>query len=372
VTKLKVLLAGGGTAGHTSPLIATAEALLKIDPEIKITCIGTAKGLETTVIPAAGLDLQLISPVPLPRRLTIDLLKLPWRLKQAVNQAATIIQTTNAQVIVGFGGYVSLPAYLAARRLHRRIVIHEQNALPGLANKIAARFADAVLTSLPGTPLAKAQLVGLPLRSGITELASQGRAARRQQARLKYGLPVTTPVLLVSGGSQGAQSINEATVAARDQLLAAGLSIVHVWGANKFPAGIEPIERAGAHYLPIDYVADMASAYAAADLMLARSGAATVAETASVGLPCLFVPFPHGNGEQRRNALPLIEAGGGLMISDSDLTPERLLAEVLPLLGDDKRLLSIGQVAQTVIQPGAAERVATSILALIDQTEAAK
>jgi len=348
-----VILAGGGTAGHVSPLIATAEALRG---RCDITCVGTPAGLEATIIPAAGLELRLIDAVWLPRSLTLDLLKLPWQLHRSIREATRIIDDVKPGVVIGFGGYVSLPVYVAARRRRVPIVMHEQNALPGLANRLMARRAAAVLTTFPGTPLPGAECVGLPVRRALETQAVSATVAA--SARERLGLPVDGPVLLVSGGSLGAKTLNDATLGARDDLLAAGVSVVHVWGRQKYPADAAVIERGAARYVPLSYVDDMAEAYAAADLMLARAGAATVAETAMVGLPCLYVPFPHGNGEQRLNAAPLAEAGAAVMIEDSDLTPAKLLDVALPLLGDASRLSAMGEAAKSLMRPGAAVRVA--------------
>jgi len=359
-----VVLAGGGTTGHLSPLIATAQALTAA-ADVRLTCVGTARGLETSVIPAAGLDLKLIPAVPLPRKLTPGLVKLPFRVMSAVRQAGAVIDEAGAQVVVGFGGYVALPVYLAARRRRLPIVMHEQNALPGLANKAMARGAAAVLVTFPGTPLPNARCVGLPLRAGVAALAGGARIAARPAARARLGLPSDGPVLLVSGGSQGARTINNAVTAARGALLADGISVLHVWGSANLPADATVVEGAGgARYIPLGYIDDMADAYAAADLMLARAGAATVAETATVGLPCLFVPFPHGNGEQVRNAEPLVSAGAGELILDADLNQETLLAAVTRLLGDADHLAAMSEAAESVMRPGAAESVAGAVLAL--------
>src|SRR5689334_9686045 len=142
----RVLLAGGGTAGHTSPLLATADALRRRYPDVEITCLGTARGLETTVIPAAGYPLELVSPVPLSRTVNADLFRTPARLRASVNEATEILDRVRPDVVVGFGGYVSVPAYLAARRRRVPLVVHEGNALPGIANKLGARFTEFVGT----------------------------------------------------------------------------------------------------------------------------------------------------------------------------------------------------------------------------------
>ena len=357
----RVLLAGGGTAGHTSPLIATAEELRLLAPGVRLTAVGTARGLETSVIPAAGLDLELIPPVPMPRRPGRDLVAVGPRLAAAVRAAGRIIRSTGADVVLGFGGYVSTPAYLAARGLRVPFVIHEQNALPGLANRLAARLTRYVYTSFPDTPLPHARYLGLPLRRGITEL---DRASRRQSARSGFGLPSEGPVLLVSGGSQGALRINTAVREALPDLLAAGISVLHVLGPKNMTTATVPVAEpsTGAAYVPMSYVHRMEEAYAAADLMLGRSGAGTVLETAAVGLPAVFVPYPHGNGEQARNAGLVVAAGGGLLLADADCTPGWVRARIPELLADPARLAGMAAATRSVARTDAAVRLAEHTL----------
>lgn len=358
---VSVVLAGGGTAGHTSPLIATAEQLRVLDPEVRLTAVGTPRGLETRVIPEAGLPLELISPVPLPRRPGAELVKVPFRLRGAVNEARAILTATRADVVVGFGGYVSMPVYLAARRSRVPIVIHEQNAVPGIANKVAARLTGHVATSFPETPLPKAHFIGLPLRVGITGL---DRAAARADARRAFDLDPNLPVLLVSGGSQGARSVNTACSAAVTDLLGAGVQVLHVLGPKNFTDQHAPItdERSGARYRPVAYVDRMADAYAAADLMLCRSGAGTVVETAVVGLPSIFVPLPHGNGEQARNADALVAADAALLVADGDLDAGWLRSTVPGLINDRDRLHRMGSTARGLVPGDAAEVLADWVL----------
>ncbi len=361
---VSVILAGGGTAGHTSPLIATAQAIKTIEPGAQITCVGTARGLETRVVPEAGLDLELVPAVPLPRKISGDLFKVPARLMGAVRQAKKILRRHEADVVCGFGGYASLPAYLAARSLKIPVVIHEQNALPGLANKIASRFAVAVLTSFPGTRLRGARFEGLPVRQSITDLAEAGRAPSARSAKESFGLAAGLPVLLVSGGSQGARSLNNATVDAADRLLAAGIQVLHVWGPKNFHDGLTARvdEATGARYVPIGYVDAMERGYAAADLMLARSGAGTVVEVATLGLPAIMVPLPIGNGEQARNAEPLVNADAAICIDDAELTADRLVIEVEALFASPEKLAAMSAAAQQLMRPGAAARVARAVL----------
>lgn len=360
---VSIVLAGGGTAGHTSPLIATAERLRDLEPSVALTCVGTTKGLESRVIPAAGLTLKMIPPVPLPRRLTPELLSVPGRLARAVGEAGAILRAARADVAVGFGGYVSLPVYLAAARLRLPVVLHEQNAVPGLANKVAARFARVVAVSFPGTPLPRAEYVGLPLRKGITGL---DRAAARAGARQSLGLDADRPLLLVSGGSQGAVTINDATFGARDQLLAAGVDVLHVLGPRNMTADLTRVDdpTTGATYLPVAYVDAMEQAYAAADLMVGRSGAGTVMETAVVGLPTVFVPLPHGNGEQARNADFLVDGGAARLVPNAEFTAARMLEVALPLLRDPDELRRMGEACRGLVPADAAGDLARRILDL--------
>ena len=361
-----VVLAGGGTAGHTSPLIATAERIAEADPAGTIAAVGTPRGLETTVVPAAGLRLELIPPVPLPRKPTPELLAVPWRLAAAVRRARRILKQESADVVAGFGGYVSLPVYLAAATMGVPVVIHEQNALPGLANKVAARFARQVAVSFPDTPLPGADYLGLPVRRGIADLDV---AARRAGARTGFGLDPERPTLLVSGGSQGAVSINPATLGARAALLAAGIQILHVLGPKNITEADTVVadETTGARYLPLGYVEAMEEAYAAADLMVARAGAGTVMETATVGLPAVFVPLPHGNGEQARNAAFLVEGGAGLLIDNADFDAARMTAEVLALFAEDGRLPAMRAATADLVPADAAGRLAALVLATAER-----
>jgi UDP-N-acetylglucosamine--N-acetylmuramyl-(pentapeptide) pyrophosphoryl-undecaprenol N-acetylglucosamine transferase len=357
-----VVLAGGGSAGHTSPLIATAAELTRLRPDAELTAIGTPRGLENVVVPAAGLRLELIPPVPMPRRPGKDLALVAPRLGRAVVAAGRILTAARADLLLGFGGYVSAPAYLAARRHRVPVVIHEQNALPGLANRMAARLAARVFTAFPETPLAGAELIGLPLRRTITEL---DRHARSSEARTGFGLRPDLPTLLVSGGSQGAVSINAAARGARSRLLAGGVQVLHVLGPKNFTDQIaEADPDTGAVYAPVAYVERMEDAYSAADLMLGRCGASTVLETAAVGLPAIFVPYPHGNGEQARNAASVVAAGGGRLLTDDECGPDRVVAEVLDLVGDPERLTAMERALSGVGSRDAATVLARETLAV--------
>lgn len=356
---MRILLAGGGTAGHTSPLLATADALRRIDPTVEVTALGTPRGLEVRVVPEAGYPLELIPPVPLPRRPSGDLVRLPGRLKGAVSGALAVLDRVRPDVVVGFGGYVSVPAYLAARRRKLPIVVHEGNALPGLANKLGARMTRHVATSFPDTPLRHATYLGLPIRRMISTL---DRPARRAEARNTFGLDVDRPTLLVTGGSQGARRLNQSVSAAHRALVDAGIQVLHVVGA----AGEATVDRRPEDpaYVVVPYVDRMDLAYAAADLVVCRSGANTVTEVAAVGLPAVFVPLPIGNGEQELNARPVVDAGGGLLVQDGAFTPEWASATLPGLLTDEERLREMSAAAAGLIARDADDKLAEMIRAV--------
>ena len=352
---MRVLLAGGGTAGHTSPLLATADALRRLDPTVEVTCLGTPRGLENRVVPEAGYPLELIPPVPLPRRPNADLLRVPGRLSGAVREALAVLDRVRPDVVVGYGGYVSVPAYLGARRRKLPLVVHEQNALPGLANRVGARLAGRVAVSFPDTPLRNAEYVGLPIRRMISHL---DRAATRDEARAFFGLDPERPTLLVTGGSQGARRLNQAVSGAARALADAGVQVLHVVGPN----GEAAPERNGVPYVVLSFVDRMDLAYAAADLVVCRGGASSVTEAAAVGLPGVFVPLPIGNGEQDHNARPVVDAGGGLLVADGALTPEWVAATVPALAADADRLARMGAAAAALIPRDADEKLARIVL----------
>ncbi|WP_407342437.1 undecaprenyldiphospho-muramoylpentapeptide beta-N-acetylglucosaminyltransferase [Pengzhenrongella phosphoraccumulans] len=360
-----VLLAGGGTAGHVNPLLAVAEELQRRDGATRLTVLGTATGLEAELVPARGLPLALVPRVPLPRRPTLDWFRLPGRLRAAVRAAGAAIDAGDAQVVIGFGGYVSTPAYLAARSRKIPVVVHEANARPGLANRLGARWAAEVAVTFPGTRLTHAQVVGMPLRAAVAGLVDQcagDPTGTRDRALATLGLAPERPVVLITGGSLGAAHLNDAIAAVAGELIAAGAQVLHLTGAGKAEAVRDVVGQLDAadreHYHVREYLAEMEQAYAVAALVVCRSGAATVSELAALGLPAVYVPLPIGNGEQRLNAAPVVAAGGGLLVDDADLTPAWLRAHVLPLLHDGAALAAMGRAAASVGVRDGAARVA--------------
>jgi UDP-N-acetylglucosamine--N-acetylmuramyl-(pentapeptide) pyrophosphoryl-undecaprenol N-acetylglucosamine transferase len=336
----RVVVAGGHSAGHIEPAMNFADALRRLDGTAEITALGTERGLDTTLIPARGYRLELIPPVPLPRRLNRALLAVPSRLGASVSAAGEVLDRTRAEAVVGFGGYVAMPAYIAAKRRRIPIVVHEANARPGVANRVAARMTSHVFTASAAVHLQNATAIGIPLRPAIANL---DRTALRAEARERFGLRPDGPVLMVTGGSQGARMINWAVSAAADVLRAAGVQVLHIIG----PQNVLEVPDApgGVPYVVVPYVDDMQYAYAAADFVLCRSGAMTCAELAAVGLPAVYVPLPLRGGEQRLNAEPIVAAGGGLLVDNDDLSPAWIAEHLVPRITDAATVASMSRAA---------------------------
>jgi UDP-N-acetylglucosamine--N-acetylmuramyl-(pentapeptide) pyrophosphoryl-undecaprenol N-acetylglucosamine transferase len=353
-----IVLAGGHSAGHIEPAMNVADAIRELEPAASITALGTVRGLDTTLIPARGYRLELIPPVPLPRRLNLALLRTPGRVVTAVRAAGEVLDRLHADVVVGFGGYVAVPAYLAARRRGIPIVVHEANARPGVANRLAARLTTHVYTATASVGLAHGRPIGIPLRPAIIGL---DRDRERPAARARLGLAVDRPTLLVTGGSQGARRLNEAVLGAHRELAEAGIQVLHIAGAkNPLTAPAKTPDEPP--YLVLPYLDTMADAYAAADFVLCRSGAMTCAELTAVGLPAGYVPLPLRGGEQRLNADPIVAAGGGLMVADENCDPAWVAQNVTAVLTDPPRLAAMAAAARRAGARDAAAVLARAVL----------
>ena len=360
---MRVVLAGGGSAGHIEPALALADALRQADSSIQVTCLGTERGLETRLVPLRGYELELIPAVPLPRSVTPRLLSVPGRLAGAVHTTGAILDRVGADVLVGFGGYVATPAYLAAKRHKVPIVVHEANPYPGIANRLGAHLTTHVFTGHPDTKLRNGKYLGLPIRREIAEL---DRFALGDTARTYFGLRLDLPVLLVTGGSQGARSLNQALAGALDAIRSAGVQVLHVTGpknADAPPPGI--MNSPGVPYVAVPYVDEMDLAYAAADFALCRAGAMTCAELTAVGLPAAYVPLPIGNGEQRLNAEPIIARGGGLLVDDAELTPEWIIGALLPVLTNIDQVAAMSEAAAAMGRKDADRWLAKAVIDIV-------
>jgi UDP-N-acetylglucosamine--N-acetylmuramyl-(pentapeptide) pyrophosphoryl-undecaprenol N-acetylglucosamine transferase len=357
---MSVVLAGGGTAGHIEPALATADALRRADPRMPVTCLGTERGLETRLVPLRGYDLELIPAVPLPRSLTPQLASVPGRLGAAISAVTAVLDHVRAEVVVGFGGYVATPAYLAARRRGVRIVVHEANVRPGLANRLGARLTSHVFTGQRAARLPHATFIGIPIRR---QIAGLDRLAIADKARAHFGLRPDLPVLLVTGGSQGARSLNLAVTRAAGWIRSAGVQVLHIVGPRSEvdvppPGGDTP-------YVTLPYLDRMDLAYAAADFALCRAGAMTCAELTAVGLPAAYVPLPHGNGEQRLNAAPIAQAGGGIIVEDPELSPGWIADTLLPVLLDPELVAAMSRAAAETGMRDADRRLAAEVIAVM-------
>ena len=362
----KIILAGGGTAGHVNPLLSTALELRSRGYDV--VALGTSQGLETTLVPAAGVELVTIERVPLPRKPSLQFVSLPGRMKRAIAQCRSAL--SGADALVGFGGYVSTPAYLAARKMNLPIIIHEQNARPGLANRVGARWASALGLTFPSTPL-KAKhgvtvVTGLPLRPAIQALAAartteEGRESARRTAASKLGVDPNMQTLLITGGSLGALNVNRAMVKVAAELLE-GVQVVHLTGKGKDQEVRDAVKAAGVadRWHVIDYLSTMEDALAVADLVVCRSGAGTVAEMTALGLPCVYVPLPIGNGEQKLNAADHVAQGGALLVADHDLTSDYVRGTIFPLLGSEK-LSEMAIASRALAHPDGAQQLADLI-----------
>ncbi|QRV02775.1 UDP-N-acetylglucosamine--N-acetylmuramyl-(pentapeptide) pyrophosphoryl-undecaprenol N-acetylglucosamine transferase [Arcanobacterium phocisimile] len=357
---LSVVLCGGGTAGHVNPLIATASAIRSAVPEARITAVGTTGGLENDLIPAARFDLELVERAPFPRRINTNMVTFPWRFLRAVRQGRKILRDTQASCVIGFGGYASSPLYRAAVKEGIPIIVHEANAVPGMANKLGAQHARVVALTFPSTPLRAKKgvtvTVGLPLRSAISELANSddsSRLRRRQVAAQRFGLDPQRPIVVVSGGSLGAVKLNETMQEAGPDLQA---QVLHITGKEK-DRPVRDSVGDNPDYVVVDYVTDMEEVYALADVLIARSGAGMVSEASSLGIPTVFVPLPIGNGEQAKNAKDVVDVGGGVLVDNSDFTPEWVREHVPALLETDRRQ-HMSQQARSVAPSDAATKLA--------------
>jgi UDP-N-acetylglucosamine--N-acetylmuramyl-(pentapeptide) pyrophosphoryl-undecaprenol N-acetylglucosamine transferase len=318
------LLAGGGTAGHVNPLLAAADRLRENEPDAMVLALGTAEGLEARLVPARGYELLTVARLPFPRRPNGAALRFPGRFRALVAEIQRLIEANRIDVVIGFGGYVSAPAYLAARRAGVPIVIHEANSRPGLANRLGSLLTRYVGVTFPGTRLRNARVVGMPLRREIERL---DRHAARAEALAFFGLDPARLTLLVTGGSLGAARVNETVYAAAASILGAPWQILHITGER---SELPPSELSGYHLLR--YCDRMDLALAVADFAIARAGAATVSELTALGIPAAYVPLAIGNGEQRLNARVVADAGGALIVDNSQFTPEWVSRSLVPLL----------------------------------------
>lgn len=378
---LHIVLAGGGTAGHVNPLVSIAQQIRILDPQACISVIGTRQGLESDLVPAAGFELDTIEKVPFPRSINAQTFTFPARFIKQLSAVKQILTNRHADVVVGVGGYASAPAYVQAHRMGIPVVVHEQNAAAGMANKLGARWAQFVgLTyddcGLKASDGHETRRVGLPLRDTIASRAAllqADRAEAKRKAACELGLDPSIPIIAVTGGSLGALSLNTAVANASDALLPAA-QIIHLTGRGKSAAVrkivsticndtvLGEIGTAGSRYYISEYFEGMDAVMAAADLVICRSGAGTVAELTALGTPAIYVPLPIGNGEQRFNAQPVVESGGGILVNDDDFTADWMKSHVVNLINDQTALSHMAQAAWEYGKRDAAQVMAQKVL----------
>jgi undecaprenyldiphospho-muramoylpentapeptide beta-N-acetylglucosaminyltransferase len=349
------LVTGGGTGGHVYPGLALAEALVaRGHPRASVHWVGSAGKLEETAVPAAGFTIDVLPGRGLQRRLTVENVSVVVKTTRAFGRAMQIVRRRRPEVVVGVGGYASLPCLVAARLQRIPAVVHEQNAAPGLANRIAVRLGARPAVSLPGTPLRGAVVTGNPVRAAVIAVERRPSADR--------------PLVAIFGGSLGARRLNEATAELYDVWRhRADITLHHVSG----PVGHEAAEAALAAqrrdgdalgYRLLRYEDRMPELYAATSIAVCRAGATTVAELAAAGVPSVLVPLPGAPGDhQTRNAQALVDAGAAVLVPDAECTGARLAAELEPLLADPARLEAMAAAARTLARPRAADDLAALV-----------
>lgn len=357
------LVVGGGTAGHVMPALSIADALVdRGHPADSIHLAGSARGLEARLFPGTGMPYTLLPGRGIERRLSVQNIRSVFALLRAFVQARRLVRRLRPKVVVSVGGYASVPCALAAVLRRIPIVVAEQNAAPGAANRLVARFAKASAVSFPGTPLPRAVVTGNPVRP---EILAIDRAHDNEVARHKLDVYPGRKVVLIFGGSLGALRINRAAHdAARRWAARTDLHVRHIVGRRDWPemAGdLVELGQAGGplRYQPVEYEDDMATSMAAADLVVCRSGASTSFELLAAGLPAILVPSPHVTADhQTANARHMEQAGAAVVVPDAELDGARLAAEVDTLLEDRARLAAMGQAALAAAQPHAADHIA--------------
>jgi len=354
------LLAGGGTAGHVNPLLAIADRLRSRDSDAEVLVLGTAEGIEARLVPERGYELITIPRLPFPRRPSGAICRLSKAFAETVARTRGILRERGVDVVFGVGGYAAAPAYVAAARESIPLAIHEANARPGIANRLGARYTSHVGVAFVGTPLPNATVVGMPLR---VEIELLDRFTARQEAIGFFGLDSDRPTLLVTGGSSGAQRINETVSESIAAILGVGWQVIHITGEYR-----ETVEHRGLPgYHVLKYCDRMELALAVADLAVTRAGTSTVAELAAIGVPAVFVPYPVGNGEQKFNARQAVKAGGAIIVHDAAFTPLWVGSELIALLRNRARIAEMAARMATTGIRDATDRM----IAVIDSAVAA-
>lgn len=359
-----VVFAGGGTGGHLYPALALAEALREAYPALSVHFVGTPDRIEAERVPMAGYPFHPIPVIGIPRKPSPELLRCGALLVSAVGKARRLLREIGPGAVVGTGGYVSAPALLAARLERVPFLIQEQNANPGLANRWLAHGAAEVFTAWPEADACfggSTRCLGNPVRPAFGTLD-------RETAQARLGFPAAAHLLLVTGGSLGARSLNRAFLAALPRVLAHGdWAVLHVAGAADF-AEVErqTAELPGDRYRAVPYSEDMPAAIVGCDLAVSRAGASTLAELTAAGKPMVLVPYPHGGGDQPINAAATARAGACRVVPDDAALGERLTEALLPLLEDANERDRMAAASRAMGKPGALGAIAERIMAYLE------
>ena len=362
---MRLLIAGGGTGGHLFPGIAVAEEFLARDPANELLFVGTDRGVEARVLPKLGYRLECIAAAGIRGKGTLSRVKGIGMLLYAYSQSRQILRSFRPDLVLGVGGYASGPAVLAARGLQIPRFVHEQNAIPGMTNKLLARVAGQVFISLEESakyfPKDKVLLTGNPLRRQILEqVARHGEGLEPRTSNLEPAFH-----LFVFGGSLGAHAINEAMAAAAPLLAKwrGRLAITHQTGDKDQDEVARAYRDAGLDAEVVTFIDDMAAAYHRADLVVCRAGATTIAEVTACGKPCIFIPFPHAvDDHQRRNAEALLKKGACFMLLERELSGESLATTVDALLREPGKLAETGSNARSLARLDAAKVIVDEMM----------
>lgn len=362
---MRLIIAGGGTGGHLFPGIAVAEEFLSRDPANQVLFVGSSQGIEARTIPRLGYQLALISAAGIKGKGSLSKLKGAAMLLYGYSQSRKILRDYQADLVMGVGGYASLPMVLAARGLQVPRFVHEQNALPGMSNKLLAKVAERVFISLEESakffPPERTVLTGNPLRRQILEQL-EGQACRD-------GGQGQTFNLFVFGGSQGAHALNVALPEAVGQLNQAHrqqLRVTHQTGEKDYDEVCRAYQAAGIAADVRPFIDDMASQYRRADLIVCRAGATTIAEVTALGKACLFIPFPYATDDhQRKNAEALLKKGACELLLEREISGNGLATAITRLMDDPKELQRIGENAAGLARKDAARVIVDEMLHVV-------
>jgi undecaprenyldiphospho-muramoylpentapeptide beta-N-acetylglucosaminyltransferase len=356
------IIAGGGTAGHVVPGLAIAHELVARGVPIEsVRYVGSSRGIETRLVPEAGFPLTVLPGRGIQRKLTLANVGAILGLIAAVVQGIALVRRTRPAVVVGLGGYASVPCVIGAVLWRVPIVIAEQNAVPGAANRLAGRFAKACAVSFDGTDLPRSIWTGNPVRREVLAIAGCS-AAERADARKRLGVHADCTLVAVFGGSLGARRINHSVAdAVAGMGHRASVAVRHVSGRRdhaELVSRTTGYESLALQYDLVEYEDDMPSVYAAADLVLCRAGASSVAELIVAGVPAILVPLPGAPGDhQTANARVLVDGGAARLVPDAELDADRARSEIESLLDDEHHRAEMAIAARRLARPDAAAAV---------------